>query len=306
MYWMRFLPLRPRPDGRPTYTTEPRRRRRLLAALAALAASGGVAASTDHVDAHDDEDDDGPGRRNITITATAGGLTVPDQVPAGLVDITLDTAGADDGVGHHLVIARLDDGVSLDEFLAAGDAGFFTMIDVKGGNGTIAAGESLDMTLDLDPGNYFVLDNPQLPNPVIERFTVVESQAYADAPEPEAEGTIRIGPNMLIAVPEHFDGTGVWEFVNDDPALIHEAAMVRLAAGKTIDDVIAWGHGGFAGEVPFDGEFGSMGALGPGERAWTTLVPPGPGEYALICFVPDEGGMPHLGAGMVVPFTVEA
>ena len=33
--------------------------------------------------------------------------------------------------------------------------------EVKGGNGTIAAGESLDMTLDLEPGDYFVLDNPQ-------------------------------------------------------------------------------------------------------------------------------------------------
>ena len=54
-----------------------------------------------------------------------------------------------------------------------------------------------------------------------------------------------------------------------------------------------------------DGEFGSMGALGPGERAWMTLVPPGPGDYALLCFVPDETGMPHLGDGMVVPFTLE-
>jgi hypothetical protein len=296
-------PIPARPRGNPTFAPRSNRRRRHV--LAALVATGAVVATASAVDAHDD-DDDGPGRRNIRITATADGLTVPDEVPGGLVDITLETE-ADPGsdVGHHLVIARLDDGVTLDEFIAAGDEAFFTMIDVKGGNGTIAAGESLDMTLDLEPGNYFVLDNPQLPNPVIEEFTVVEPGAYANAPEPEAEGTIHIGPNMVIAIPDHFDGTGVWEFVNDDPALLHEAAMVRLAAGKTIDDVIAWGHGGFAGDVPFDGEFGSMGALGPGERAWMTLVPPGPGDYALLCFVPDETGMPHLGDGMVVPFTVE-
>jgi hypothetical protein len=36
-----------------------------------------------------------------------------------------------------------------------------------------------------------------------------------------------------------------------------------------------------------------------------TLIPPGPGNYALLCFVPDQTGTPHLGAGMVVPFTVE-
>ncbi len=200
------------------------------------------------------------------------------------------------------MIARLNDGVTLDEVMAAGDEAFTTMMTVKGGNGTIAAGESLDMTLDLEPGEYFVLDNPQLPDPVIETFTV--NAPAGNAPEPESEGTIHIGPNMVIAVPDNFDGTGVWHFVNDDPALLHEAAMARLADGKTMDDVIAWGQGGFQGEVPFDGEFGSMGALGPGEQGWITLVPPGPGEYVLICFVPDESGMPHLGNGMVVPFTV--
>jgi hypothetical protein len=294
-----YLPNPARPHGNPTFPSRPRRWRRVV--LAGLAASAAAVATAGPVDAHGSG---ASGRPNVTITATPDGLALPAEVPGGLVDITLETEpGSSDGVGHHLVIARLHDGVTLDEFLAAGDAAAFTMIEFKGGNGTIAAGESLDMTLDLDPGDYFVLDNPQLPDPVIEPFTVVEPQEYG--PEPVAEGTVRIGPNMVIALPEHFDGTGVWEFVNDDPAMVHEAAMVRLAQGTSIDDVIAWGQGGFAGEIPFDGEFGSMGALGPGERAWMTLVAPGPGDYALLCFVPDETGRPHLGAGMVVPFTIE-
>ena len=295
MHAFRHAP--PRPTPNPRFPPKRRRRRTLLAAMAA---AGAVVAGAYHADAHEHE------RPHVTITATADGLMVPSRVPGGLVDITLETK-ADDasdaaGVGHHLVIARLDEDVTLDEAMAAGDEAFTTMMTVKGGNGTIAAGESLEMTLDLEPGEYFVLDNPQLPDPVIETFTV--SPPAGNAPEPEPEGTIHIGPNMVIAVPDNFDGTGVWHFVNDDPALIHEAAMARLAEGKTMDDVIAWGHAGFQGELPFDGEFGSMGALGPGEQGWTTLVPPGPGEYVLICFVPDESGMPHLGNGMVVPFTV--
>ena len=42
------------------------------------------------------------------------------------------------------------------------------------------------MTLDLEPGNYFVLDDPQLPDPVIETFTVVEPQAYGPGRTPRA------------------------------------------------------------------------------------------------------------------------
>jgi hypothetical protein len=298
MHAFRHAPAPGRANPNPTYP--PRRRRRWRTLLAAMAAAGAVVAGTHHVDAHEHE------RAHITITATADGLMVPSLVPGGLVDITLETepddAGDAAGVGHHLVIARLNDGVTLDEAMAAGDEAFTTMMTVKGGNGTIAAGESLEMTLDLKPGDYFVLDNPQLPDPVIETFTV--SAPAGNAPVPESEGTIHIGPNMVIAVPDNFDGTGVWHFVNDDPALLHEAAMARLAEGKTMDDVIAWGQAGFQGELPFDGEFGSMGALGPGEQGWTTLVPPGPGEYVLICFVPNETGLPHLGNGMVVPFTV--
>ena len=74
----------------------------------------------------------------------------------------------------------------------------------------------MDITLDLDPGNYFVLDNPQLPDPVIETFTVVESGEPTRRSR-TSEGTIHLGPNMVIGVPDDFDGTGVWEFVNDDP-----------------------------------------------------------------------------------------
>lgn len=297
MYARRHVSTANRHRVEPTFPPRPHRWRTVVAALAA---AGAVFAGAYHAAAGE------YGRPQITISASAQGLAVPSEVPGGLVDITLETeadeaAGAEN-VGHHLVIARLNDGVTLEEAMAAGDAAFTTMMTVKGGNGTIAAGESLEMTLDLQPGNYFVLDNPQLPDPVIETFVVVEPTGVA--PAPEAEGTVHIGPNMVISVPENFDGTGVWHFVNDDPALLHEAAMAKLAEGKTMDDVIVWGQHGFAGEPPFVGEFGSMGALGPGEQGWTTLVPPGPGEYVLICFVPDESGMPHLGNGMVVPFTV--
>ncbi len=167
------------------------------------------------------------------------------------------------------------------------------MMTIKGGNGTIAGGERLTMTLDLEPGNYFALDNPQLPEPVVQPFTVVPSDERGS--RPDAEGVVHMGPGMVIAIPDDFDATGTWEFVNDDPNRLHEAAMARLADGMTAADVVAWGEVGIPGPVPIDGEFGSMGALGPGERAFITLEPGEPGDYVLICFVPGRTASPTSG-----------
>ena len=127
-------------------------------------------------------------RPAVTFTATDTSLIVPAEVPGGFVDIALETEPG--AVGHHLVIARLNDGVTLDDALAGGDEAFFTKMTIKGGNGTIAAGEHLSMTLDLEPGNYFALDNPQLPEPVVSPFTVVDGgQRGTPSPTPKASSS---------------------------------------------------------------------------------------------------------------------
>ena len=77
----------------------------------------------------------------------------------------------------------------------------------------------------------------------------------------------------------------------------HEAALVKLTPGKTVADIAAWAQS-FEGPPPFDGEFGSMGALGPQQRGWITMQPGEPGDYALICLVPGDDGQPHIQKGM--------
>ena len=114
-----------------------------------------------------------------------------------------------------------------------------------------------------------------------------------------------MGPGMVIDVPDDFDGRGTWEFVNRDTEEVHEAAMVKLAAGATGQDLVDWFQRHVAAPPPIDGEFGSMGALGPGQRAWMTLEPGEPGDYVVVCFIPGRDGIPHIMKGMIVVNVVD-
>ena len=198
-------------------------------------------------------------RPSVVFTADDTSIDAPAEVPSGLVDITLETT-AGDVEGHHIFVARLDDGVTFEQAMADDDS-FFTMMTIKGGNGTIAAGSSAHMTLDLDPGHYFVLDNPQNEYSPTDEFTVVA--ASPSTVEPESRGTVHLGPGMVIDLPEGFDGRGVWEFVNDDPTEVHEAAMVRLVDGATTGE---WSSGSAAAATVRHRSTASSARWGPSAR----------------------------------------
>jgi hypothetical protein len=266
----------------------------MLAGVAVLAVLGGLAGCRD-----EDEAAAGTDRPQVTFTADDTSISAPPEVPSGLVDITLETAPGT--VGHHIFVARLDDGVTFEQAMAD-DESFFTSMTLKGGNGQIPSGATARMTLDLDPGEYFVLDNPQNEGSPTDTFRVLEGDRSRR--EPDVEGVVRLGPGMVIDLPDGFDGDGVYEFVNRDQSEVHEAAVVGLAPGQTAADVVEWFHGDMSTPPPIVGEFGSMGALGPGERAYYTLEAGPPGEYVAICFVPGRDGIPHIAKGMLTPFTV--
>jgi hypothetical protein len=241
-------------------------------------------------------------RPAVTFSAADNVLDLPSEVPAGLVDVRLESEPGQ--IGHHLAVARLNEGVTYDDITGL-DEESIAKLTIVGGNGTVAPGVPADMTLDLDPGDYLVVDIGQAGDITAQgRFSVAEPDGdVAQVAEPQAEGTVTMGPGMVITVPDGFDGTGTWRFENVDPELNHEAALVKLADGATVENLVTWAHAP-AGPPPLAGEVGGMGAVGPGQSAWFTLEPDGPGEYALVCWVPGEGGVPHMGAGMATGVSV--
>ena len=95
-------------------------------------------------------------------------------------------------------------------------------------------------------------------------------------------------------------GLTEFRFLNKGPS-IHHMALLKLAGGKTADDLVA----ALAKPGPLPSwakEMGGPNAPDPGLEANATLMLE-PGNYAVICFV-DLGGPPHFMKGMVRPLRV--
>jgi uncharacterized cupredoxin-like copper-binding protein len=91
--------------------------------------------------------------------------------------------------------------------------------------------------------------------------------------------------------------------VNDGPEL-HHVQLVRLEAGKTVEDVRRFAEkpGPFPAWMHF---VGGPNASVPGKSS-VGAVELTPGEYALVCIIPSPDGVPHLMKGMIQPLRVTA
>jgi len=85
----------------------------------------------------------------------------------------------------------------------------------------------------------------------------------------------------------------------------HEVIFLQLAPGKTVQDFAKWAGTGMKGPPPakpIDG----MAGFGKG-RTGTFEADITPGEYGLLCLVPDaKDGKVHAEHGMMKQFTVAA
>jgi uncharacterized cupredoxin-like copper-binding protein len=99
-------------------------------------------------------------------------------------------------------------------------------------------------------------------------------------------------------------------FDNADDAA-HEAQIVRLAKGKTVDDLLAdmkeGGEQAAAADLAGDPEqmtYGSPALLYGGQKTEVVSDTIDAGNYAVLCFLPGPDGMPHVAMGMAAGFTV--
>jgi hypothetical protein len=92
---------------------------------------------------------------------------------------------------------------------------------------------------------------------------------------------------------------------------VHELAIGKLVDGKSVDDVRAALEAAGDSEDALDGiaesdsAIDSIGGIqAPGTGYTITGAGVEPGEYVLLCFIPNSEGVPHFSLGMVTGFTV--
>lgn len=246
---------------------------------------------------------------NVVVVKTSDyAFDAPDTVRAGLTTLRLVTNPGHEM--HQVGLIRLDSGKTpTDLFNAMKSPGPMPKwaVEVAGVNPP-APGQTAEATLNLAAGNYllvcFVPSADGVPHIAkgMSRPLAVTGAAVAAAPLP-GDVEIKLTDYAFGLSKPLTAGQHVIRVVNDGQQS-HEVMVIRLAPGKTAAQVAAWVE---KMEGPPPGEpLSGVAGLGVGQSASFPLTLT-PGEYGLICFIPDaKDGKPHVAHGMVHEFTVAA
>jgi hypothetical protein len=247
--------------------------------------------------------------QDITITARDFSFVAPDTINPGLTRIRLVNEGPN---LHHAFLVRLNEGKTLADFATAMQSlkpsdPFPPWAIVAGGPNPGPIGGETSVLQELEPGTYAVICVVDIPDKIphvmkgMTATMIVRDTPAVATPAPESDVTMTLADYTFNLSTPLTAGKHLIRVENaaDQP---HEVLIVRLAEGKTLEDFGKWASN-FQGPPP--GE--AVGGAAPFSRGRSLYVPVDltPGNYVLICFVPDsKDGRPHADHGMVTQLTV--
>lgn len=246
-----------------------------------------------------------PAAHEVTIRARDMAFTAPAEIPAGRVTIRFFNDGPE---LHHVQLLKFGEGKTLADFGKALQSGNWPKWATEVGGPNLGAPEGSVGTLDLEPGNYALvcfIDTPDhvphIMKGMAQPLVVTPSTAPAPAPLPPADLTVTLDSytfdfsDSITAGPKEVDVV----VQGDQP---HEIVIVRLDPGQTVEGLMQWGAT-YKGPLPAVPVAGTT-AIAPGGKQRMS-VDFKPGNYVLLCFIPDKGDRkPHVAHGMVKTFTV--
>jgi hypothetical protein len=237
----------------------------------------------------------------VTVTATDFKLDLPSSIPAGTVAIHLANHGKE---LHQAQIVRLEDGKTVADLEKAMKANgpMPSWLKFVGGPNGIAPGQEVTSTTSLAPGQYAALCLIPSPDGVshlmkgmIQPFEVTAGDGATALPV--ASDTVTLTDYAFQSSRPLTPGNHTILVQNAGPQP-HELVVLRLAPGKTIKDFATWATtGGMKGPPPAM-PLGGVAVIENGGSG-VFSVDLAPGDYGLICFVPDaKDGKLHLDHGM--------
>ncbi len=245
-----------------------------------------------------------------TFTARDFSYDAPDTITAGMVTLRLVNEGPD---LHHVQLLMLGDGKTVAD-LTEGLAHMKStdplppwVKDVAGPNTPVPGGE-FSITSRLEPGNYaiicFIPGADQIPHAMkgmVRGLTVLPATG-PEAPAPTADITVTLKDYAWEITPEISAGPHVLRLENAAEQA-HEMIFAELAPGRTAGELAAWIENQ---QGPPPGKpMGGVTGMSKGDVAYVP-VDLTPGEYAILCFLPDaRDGKPHVAHGMMTQITVK-
>jgi hypothetical protein len=244
----------------------------------------------------------------ITIKTHDYSFEAPAQIEAGLVSITMENEGQEP---HHVQLVRLNDNVTMEQFQAAlqqSPEAAMPLVSFAGGPGVVPPGQSQQVDMELNPGHYFLVclvpsadGIPHVVKGMLAPLEVVAPTTQASVSEPQSDSTVRLLDFSFVLPAEIKAGPQIWKVTNEGKQP-HELALIKLADGKTMQDVAAFMQS--PGGPPPWVDAGGLQAIDPGESGWVNLDLQ-PGNYVALCHVPDPAsGKAHEELGMIMPFSV--
>ena len=238
----------------------------------------------------------------VTITAADYAYTAPDTIPAGVVKVRLVNRGPS---LHHVQFVQLGPGKTVDSLMAAlrnpGPPPAWMRM-VPGPNPPAPNGVA-ELTTTLAAGNYvivcFVPDEHGMPHFThgMLRPVVVAPRGGAPAVEPAADVQVDLADYSFTLSKDITAGRHTLKLVNAG-GQPHEMFIARLGPGATAQQLVRYVLTGMHGRPPALPLGGASGMV-PGDHAYVTMNF-APGDYALICFLPDaKDGREHAVHGMV-------
>jgi hypothetical protein len=234
----------------------------------------------------------------IRIVALDRSFEAPQGVAAGLRHIVFENRGSEI---HESMFVKLPPGMTAEAYVAALKSGTLFpegAVDYSG-PGLTSPGESLELWLKLDPGDYILIcwNSGHATTTRIHQLRVEEVGAKPNRPPKEdvvlklvdyrfeLEGTLRAGVRTVrIETP--------------GPAM-HEVDFFRLDEGRTADDVRRWRKE--RGQIPLPGVAlgGALDSHDISRVVWLRRHF-APGRYVLLCQMPvANSDLKHDDVGMV-------